>query len=415
MKGFNKLLAAVIVIMAAVAVLVNIILITGRKGDESRPYRVEAERIVYEMEQGKEADLSEYKYITGIHTFDAGMTGESFYDVNNDYLVRVVNGKTYRFDYDKSGIDEEFSRLVLLFNLCLAAGFVMVVVILIYIKHRIIKPFDRMNSLAKELAKGNITAPMEAEKSKYYGDFIWGLNTLRDKLEKGRQKDLELKRNNKSLILSLSHDIKTPISIIELNAKALERGLYDNDKEKKDRITGVIKEKCDEIKNYVDQIIKASKDDILDVEVKEGEFYLSEVVKNIESVYNDKMELFKVNFTIEEYPDCLLKGDPDRAVEVLQNLLENAIKYGDGKEIGISFSREEESLLISVSNTGCTLSDTELPHIFDSFWRGSNSEAKAGSGLGLYICRQLLNRMNGDIFAVIDGGRMVVTAVFGMA
>jgi signal transduction histidine kinase len=415
MKGFIKLLAAVIVIMAAAVVTVNTILITGKKGDESRPYRVEAERIVYEMEQGKEADLSEYKYITGIHTFDAGMTGESFYDVNNDYLVRVVNGKTYRFDYDRPGIDDDFGKLILIFNLCLAVFFIMVVGILLYIKYRIIKTFDRMNGLAKELAKGNLTAPIEAEKSKYYGDFIWGLNILKDKLEKGREKDLELKRNNKSLVLSLSHDIKTPIGIIELNAKALERGLYDNDKEKKDRITGVIKEKCDEIKNYVDQIIKASKDDILDVEVKNGEFYLSEIMKSIESVYTDKMEMFKVDFTIEEYSDCLLKGDADRAVEVLQNLLENAIKYGDGREIQISFRREEESLLISVSNTGCTLDDTELPHIFDSFWRGSNAGTKTGSGLGLYICRQLMNRMNGDVFAVIDGDLMAVTAVFGMA
>jgi signal transduction histidine kinase len=177
----------------------------------------------------------------------------------------------------------------------------------------------------------------------------------------------------------------------------------------------VINEKCGEIKNYVDQIIKASKEDFLELEVNNQEFYLSKIMKNIKSVYAEKMELLKIDFKVGSYSDCLLKGDADRAVEVVQNLIENAIKYGDEKEIGIDFSREENSLLFSVSNTGCTLPDTELPHIFDSFWRGSNAGSNSGSGLGLYICKQLMNRMNGDIFAEIRDGKMIVTAVFGMA
>lgn len=93
--------------------------------------------------------------------------------------------------------------------------------------------------------------------------------------------------------------------------------------------------------------------------------------------------------------------------------MENAIKYGDGKEISISFSEEEGCILIAVKNSGCTLPDTDLPHIFESFWRGANAENLKGSGLGLYICRQLMHKMNGEVFAQIKGGDMCVTAVFG--
>ena len=66
-----------------------------------------------------------------------------------------------------------------------------------------------------------------------------------------------------------------------------------------------------------------------------------------------------------------------------------------------------------MKNSGCTLPDTDLPHIFESFWRGANAENLKGSGLGLYICRQLMHRMNGEVFAQIKGGDMCVTAVFG--
>ena len=71
--------------------------------------------------------------------------------------------------------------------------------------------------------------------------------------------------------------------------------------------------------------------------------------------------------------------------------------------------------LVTVRNSGCSLPDTELPHLFDSFWRGSNAQTEKGSGLGLYICRQLMHKMNGEIFAEIKDAEMCVTAVFEKA
>ena len=422
MKGFRKLIVITVICMAVIAVIVNLIAIIGRKGDEGRPYRVEAERIVYAIEHGNDINISGYKYITGVTKLESVSGHEKtnienlkeYFDAEDDYLLKVVNGEIYRFDYsirEKDNID----KTLIIVNVCLGISFLFIILLLIYLKVKLIGPFNKMVGLPSELAKGNITAPIEAEKNKYFGEFTWGLNLLRERLEKGKQDDLEAKKNNKSLILSLSHDIKTPLGIIELNSKALQRGLYDNDKEKKDRIAGVINEKCGEIKDYVDQIIKASKEDFLELEVNNSDFYLSKIVENIRNVYADKLELLQIGLKIEDYSDCMLKGDIDRAIEVLQNLMENAVKYGDGKEIKISFSREENSQLVSVSNTGCTLSDSELLHIFDSFWRGSNVGTNNGSGLGLYICKQLMNRMNGDIFAEIHDGKMIVTAVFGMS
>ncbi len=105
------------------------------------------------------------------------------------------------------------------------------------------------------------------------------------------------------------------------------------------------------------------------------------------------------SFIVEEVPGCLVYGDEDRMIEAGQNILENAIKYGDGRSIWISFSEEEDHVLVSITNTGHTLPQEEMTHIFDSFYRGSNSEQIRGSGLGLYICKELLHKMDGEIFA----------------
>ena len=124
------------------------------------------------------------------------------------------------------------------------------------------------------------------------------------------------------------------------------------------------------------------------------------------------MELLKINFTIDEYSDYIVNGDLERSIEVVQNIIENSIKYGDGKNIGITFSKEDNGILLTIRNSGCTLQESDITNIFESFWRGTNSQKEKGSGLGLYICRELMHKMKGEIFARIKEREMYVTVVF---
>lgn len=118
-------------------------------------------------------------------------------------------------------------------------------------------------------------------------------------------------------------------------------------------------------------------------EVNHAEFYISDVIEEIRDYYQDKMTLNQIDFQIGRYHNCLLKGDKNRLMEVLQNVIENAIKYGDGKKIWIDCERASKEYIIHIHNTGCTLDEKKLLHIFDSFFRGSNIGKKPGSGLGL--------------------------------
>jgi len=79
--------------------------------------------------------------------------------------------------------------------------------------------------------------------------------------------------------------------------------------------------------------------------------------------------------------------------------------------VRIDFADEDGARLITVSNTGCDLPEQELERIFDSFYRGSNVGNRQGSGPGLYICKKLIGRMRGDIFAKTNGNVMMVTLV----
>ena len=406
MKSFIKLAVAVIAVLAVIFTGANICLHNENKGGEGRPYRVEAERIAAKIENGEPYSLDDYSYIKNVEIQENGFQGS-----DSDYLVKEIGGKLYRFDYSYHA---DNASAITSFNICFGVTAAFVLLLLLFLFIRIIRPFEKISAYPTELAKGNLTAPLKDSKSKYFGKFLWGLDLLREKLESQRSAELALQKQNKTMVLSLSHDIKTPLGVIELYAKALEKDLY-KDEQKKLEVARSINGKCEEIRGYVDSIVKVSSEDFLNLEVNKGEFYLSPLIDSIKAFYTDKLSLLKIDFAVDSFSDCILSGDLERSIEVLQNIIENAVKYGDGKKITVAFSREDDCQLVHIRNSGCTLSENELPHIFDSFWRGSNVGGNSGSGLGLYICRTLMRKMNGDIFAEIQESDMVVTTVFLIA
>lgn len=410
MKAFNKILAAVIAMIILIFAVFNLLFTFSDNTDSGRPYRVEINRLVFEIEQSgfDSVDMSGCEYVTHIEKYS-----DKFYDSDSDYTIREINGVLYRFDYT-TDMKSDKSSVILMVNIILVILSAMIIGVLIFIRIKILLPFENLTNVPYELSKGNLTCPIKEDKSRFFGRFIWGVDLLRENMEQQKQRELDLQRDKKMLLLSLSHDIKTPLSAIKLYSKALSKALYDG-REKQIEIAESINTKADEIESYVLQIITASREDFLSLEVEMGEFYLSELISKIKLYYTEKLRLIRTDFFVGSYMDRLLKGDLDRSVEVLQNVMENAIKYGDGKSIDIQISEEDGCLLITVRNSGCTLSENELPHIFESFWRGENAENEKGSGLGLYINRQLMHKMNGEIFAEIKDGFISVSMVFSKA
>jgi len=368
---------------------------------------VEAKRVIKEIEEQKlgaseiEAmSLNKYESIVGIREFVAGEV------CANDYFVEEIAGKLYRIEY----VEERNSRLPLYINISLLGMMIVTNIVLVYVYQKVLKPFWDMSNLSYELAKGNLSMPVKEEKSKLFGRFLWGMDMLREKLEDNKEKELEFQKERKALILSLSHDIKTPLSSIELYSKALLEDLYDT-QERKDAALQGIARNVKEIKGYVNEIVTASREDFLNLEVIVGEYYMSEIMKITESYYQDKLSVIHTEFQVDETAECLVKGDKNRMAEVVQNVMENAIKYGSGKRIRISFGEEEDCKLIHIENAGCNLKKEELPNLFDSFYRGSNSSCMKVSGLGLYICKTLMRKMDGEIFAQMKKDVFCVTIV----
>ena len=405
MLKFDKLFA----LLAALAVISGIAaayIIGNDKQRSSRKYKLEISRVEQEIRAGNEVSAEDHDHITDITVYSGQ---KDFFTSDSHYVIRDINGQLYRIDYSDDATSDH-SRILICTELIIAVSFAVVMLILLYIRKNIIKPFNHISELPYELSKGNITAPLTENKSRYFGKFIWGLDMLREQIENSKVREIEHIRNEKTLLLSLSHDIKTPLSAVKLYSEAIEKGLY-SDIERCRSAAKNISEKVDVIESYVKDIISNTSNSVIDYEIKVYDVYQSEVMKKVLKSYKDRFEANGTQLKDEVSGDCLLHVDPDRLAEVLQNILDNAIKYGNGKLITISYSDEESYRLITVSNSGCTLPENELSHIFNSFWRGSNTGNKPGSGLGLYICRKLMNDMLGEVFAEIKDNTMCITVL----
>ena len=289
MKAFNKIFAAVIFVLAILFAAANIIL-TADVSDSGRPYRVEINRLARQIETDGYADISECEYVTNIERY-----GENFYSTDSDYAVLEINGELYRFDYRTDGGDR--TRLIVAVNFILGVMAAVIISVMLYIKFSILAPFERLTDIPYELSRGNLTSPIKETKNRFFGKFIWGVDMLRENIEQQKKRELDLQRDKKMLLLSLSHDIKTPLSAIKLYSKALSKGLYES-REKQLEIAESINAKADEIENYVSQIVTASREDFLSFDVTIGEFYLSELVTKIKGYYTEKLSLIGTDFSV---------------------------------------------------------------------------------------------------------------------
>lgn len=409
MKQIRKKGMIVLLLYLCLVCLVNWKLYHFRQKEDTS-YLVGVNRLELQIERteketgrlAEELD-PQWELLTGYDCISADSSRREISDFLNQnrdrkQILYTTDKGYYKIFYEEK--ENDMSDVLFLVNV----GFLLVFFIMagwyLYIQREILKPMEQVADLPYELAKGNLTVPLKENKHKLFGRMLWGMDMLRQNIEDGRKRELALEKERKMFLLSLTHDIKTPLSVIKLNAQALQRNIY-KDEEKKCQVAESILKKADELWEYISSIIHSQREDFMEFTVEMGEVYTEQIAKEMEQYYGDKMRQMHINFQCMVKNNCLIRADKERLIEVLQNITENALKYGDGDAIELVGEKWESAFSFKVTNTGCNLDEREVVHIFDSFFRGTNVEGKEGSGLGLFICRKLVGMMEGEIYAQI--------------
>jgi signal transduction histidine kinase len=214
--------------------------------------------------------------------------------------------------------------------------------------------------------------------------------------------------NLRSAFLSmLGHELQTPLSIIKGYTSTLARSDAKWNKKTLREGLQVIEEECDRLSKLVNRLLLASRIESRTVTLKKEPVQLpamaSKVVRRLESVTN--IHGFEVDF-VPDFPEVY--ADPERMEEVLTNLVDNAIKYSpEGGKIAITGRTNRDHVEVTVSDNGIGIPRRELGRVFERFRRGENSQVQKvrGMGLGLYICKSIVEAHGGKIEVSSEAGK----------
>ena len=261
-----------------------------------------------------------------------------------------------------------------------------------YIYAAVLRPFEKMKEYTAEIAKGNFDLSLDYSRSNYFGQFTWAFDSMRREITKARANEREAVENNKTVIATLSHDIKTPIASIRAYAEGLEAHM-DSSPERRERYLSVIMRKCDEVARLTNDLFLHSLSDLDKLKINAEPLEVCSFVQEaIEELAAQQDDIFFIPPTFSAY----VNADKNRLLQIIENLVNNARKYAKSR-IDVSLSQENGTVCLKIRDYGGGIPDKDMPFIFDKFYRGKNCGNEQGSGLGLYIVKYLAEKMGGSI------------------
>ncbi|TZF82264.1 HAMP domain-containing histidine kinase [Pedobacter sp. BS3] len=199
-------------------------------------------------------------------------------------------------------------------------------------------------------------------------------------------------------INNLTHEFKTPVSVIKIAGNNIRSSKQLSDKERA-HYGKILDEEADKLNDLMNKLLSFTQIENRSIKLKEEEINLEVFTQNIIDAYQIKHPQFDISFDIDE-DITYFKSDPVLLSSVFTNLIDNAYKYSppDRKMLHISIHRIKKNILFKFTDEGIGMEESELKHIFKKFYRIQSQYNQQGSvGLGLAFCKELINFMNGEI------------------
>ncbi len=330
--------------------------------------------------------------------------------------LKAIAAIKYNYKISSLFINNNLMKVINLY-LFICPFFYLIIFTIIFIgklNKRINKPINELIKASNNIKNKNLDFTINYDGDDELGDLISSFTNMKDELKNTLIKNWNMEEEKNNVTSAIAHDIKTPLTIIRGHVEILEEIDLRNQEKAKKHLK-VIKQNTDratkliENMNYISKINRADFNLILEevnikdfVIEKETEFKLLCKEKNINficEIYNEK------NNNIEIF-------DKDKISQVLDNLIVNSLRFTEsGGNINLIISIYDEKIRFIIKDDGIGFSTKDMNNLFNSFYQGDSSRSieKGHSGLGLYMCKIIVEKHNGKIFAHNDenGGAVV--------
>lgn len=263
------------------------------------------------------------------------------------------------------------------------------------------KIINQLNILLHEVIDGNYNTRFRIRTRDYRIKLLCNLlnknmDTFQQSIEKRENLDIE----RKHLISNISHDLRTPLTSIIGYIELIQTNDYINPKERDDYLS-IIDKKAKALSHSLDSFFELAKIEEQDFSINNSEINIIKVIEDV--LISNYNQLNKANLTLSfNYPteNLYVIGNEHAAERIIQNIIENAIKYGnDGQFVGIDIYPNDKYIQIDIWDKGKGIPEEELPNIFHRMYRGEKirNMSSNGSGLGLTIAKQLVRKLGGKV------------------
>jgi two-component system, OmpR family, sensor histidine kinase BaeS len=321
-----------------------------------------------------------------------------------DFMFRIGEEEVDSFDIMDNGVllgklnitkqsSAESSVIAMMFksrlfiNSLISTGFAIVITLLVgaYISKRMSKDLTDTAQFASNIQIGN---PLENKPSS-----IKEINQIQNSLHDLNTRLKIKQKSRKTMVDQLVHQTKTPLTILKSHVEAIEDGVIQISKEE----LAIFQDQIDHLNNILSNMstmIDAEKEsEILTLETVDIHQLLNQIILGLRSQFDKKGIEIKLIGTTK----VKLMTDPYKLSQVLYNLLTNAYKYTEKGRVEISVKEDNDTLSISITDTGIGIEPTEISNIFNAYYRGASVTKIPGEGIGLYVVKENLNQLNATI------------------
>ena len=337
----------------------------------------------------------------------------SNYQYKNDFFDSDVNEKTYKlinplFDTKTLIYAKKYNDDITIFvnaslepldnTISILSNQLIIVTIIVsllafvigyFISKRISKPIEKMNKNALKLANGNYNFKFDNNsKISEIDELANTLNYAKNELEHTD----ELRRD---LLANVSHDLKTPLTMIKGYAEMIRDLNYDNE-EKRNANLNVIIEESERLNVLVEDILTLSKIQANKDTINKEEFDLVTLINNIIKRYSIYKETEGYIFEVNTPKEVIINADKKKIEQVIYNLINNAINYtGKDNRVIINVIKNKK-VRVEIKDTGKGIKEEDLPHIWEKYYHSKKKHKRnvIGTGIGLSIVKTILESHN---------------------
>lgn len=320
-------------------------------------------------------------------------------------LALGVSGGVVELARPLDAVDNVLNRLRFILLLICLGGTVLAAALSRVASRRVLAPLSEVANAAQHISEtDDLSRRIDLRSEDEVGHLARRFNAMLDRVQTSRAALDRSVSEQRQLVADASHELRTPVTSLRTNAEILLENPDLDVNERHELLTDIV-EQSEELTTLVAGLIELAREPTR--EEHQEPLRLDEIVA--EAVTRATRHTPAVTFDVKLEP-LVIDGTPERIVQAINNLLDNAAHHSPPGEL-VQISLSADGLRIRDHGTG--IDPEDLPHIFDRFYRGTNSRSRPGSGLGLAIVRQVVEQHGGTVTAknAPDGGAIFEVAL----